>query len=143
MDEWEQRSHVVLLARKWLGLPYRDGARLRGICGDCTFLALVYEDAGLISPVQIDPYSPQAHMHRTGSLYINAVRERAHETQTPKMGDLVMYWFGRDFSHGAIVGDEGWPQIIHADKAVGYIIEADGQQGQLARAQKHLFFTMW
>src|ERR1017187_863916 len=126
MNEQEQRAEVIRLAYTWVGLPYRDGARLRGVCGDCTFVALVYEDAGLIPHVDIPPYSPQAHLHRAGGLYIAAVRSIAKETEDPKPGDMALYFFGRDFSHGAIIVDPGWPHIIHGDRGARYIVEALG-----------------
>lgn len=141
MNEADARARVELETRKWIGLPYRDGARLRGISGDCTFVACVYEDAGLIPHVQIDPYSPQAHMNRESSIYINTVKNYAVETESPGVGDLVLYWFGRDFSHGGIVVSPGWPRIIHADKAAGYIIEAIGDKANLMLAKQRKFFT--
>jgi cell wall-associated NlpC family hydrolase len=50
MDDLErdQRARVVALAREWIGTPYRNQARVKGIGADCTFFAVVYEEAGLI-----------------------------------------------------------------------------------------------
>ena len=143
MSEQEERAEVIRIAHTWVGLPYRDGARIRGVCGDCTFLALVYEDAGLMPHIDIPDYSPQAHLHRAGSLYIDAVREHSHETDDPKPGDMVLYFFGRAFSHGAIIIEPGWPEIIHGDRAAKFIVKSHGDQGGLLAAKDRKFFTLW
>jgi len=36
----------------------------------------------------------------------------AHEVELPEKGDIILWKFGRCFSHGAIVVD--YPMIIHA-----------------------------
>ena len=142
-EERAQREAVVRIARQWIGLPYRDNARIRGVCGDCTFAALVYEDAGLIPHVAIADYSPQAHLHRTGGLYIGTVKQYAHEVEAPQIGDLVLYYFGRDYSHGGVIVHPGWPSIIHGDREARFIIEANGEYGRLASAKDRKFFSFW
>lgn len=141
MTEQETREAIERETRKWLRLPYAHGARLRGECADCTFVACVYEDAGVIPHVEIDTYSSQAHLNRESSIYINTVKNYAVQTEEPKVGDLVLYWFGRDFSHSAIVVSPGWPHVIHADMMAGFIVEAIGDQGSFAAAKKRLYFT--
>lgn len=135
----DSRAHVVALAREWLGTPYRHDARIKGVAGDCTFFAVVYEEAGLIPPVAIAPYSPQAHLHRESRIYIETVRRFAVEVDTPRPGDVVLYFIGRDYSHGGVVVD--WPHIIHGDIEAGAIVLADGAQGRLAQAKDRKFFS--
>lgn len=143
MDEHEQRARVVAIAREWIGTPYRDGGRLKGIGADCTFTAMVYEEAGLTPHIEIEHYSPQAHLHRTGGRYVEEVEKIAHRTDDPRPGDMVLYWFGRDFSHGGIIVDPGWPHIIHGDKDARFVIEAAGDQGTLVLAKERRFYTLW
>lgn len=133
------RARVVALAREWIGTPYRHDARIKGVAADCTFFAVVYAEAGLIPPVEIAPYSPQAHLHRESRIYIDTVRRYAVEVATPRPGDVVMYFIGRDFSHGGVVVD--WPTIIHGDIEAGAIVLAPGDQGRLAHARDRKFFS--
>lgn len=145
MLEDEQRARVVAVAREWLATPYRHGARIKNVACDCTFFAVVYEEAGLVPHVPIRPYSSMAHLHRASGQYLQHIRRYAHEIDESRArpGDIVMYLIARDFSHGGIVIDPGWPAIIHADMGAGAVVPADGTQGALARATRRTFFSLW
>ncbi len=143
MTETEKRARVVSIAREWIGTPYRHQGRLKGIAADCTFIASVYVEAGVIEPFKIGPYTPQAHLHRAGGAYLETVARYGNETQNPLPGDIVLYFIGRAYSHGAIVVDPGWPHIIHADLLAGSVLEALGDQGALAAAKERKFMTLW
>lgn len=151
MTESEQRALVAALAREWISLPYYHGQRLRGVGGDCTFFVLVYEDAGLIPPTDIPSYSPQAHLHSEAAVYEGIVRNYAQSTETPGIGDVVLYKFGRTFSHGGVIVDPGrWadptsaapPLIVHGDMMAMRILLGEGDQGRLADVPRR-FFTLW
>ena len=139
MNGDDRRARVVTLAREWLGTPYRHQARLKGVGCDCTFLAALYEEAGIIPAVEIGPYSPAAHLHRTSGVYLATVLDHAHDVAVPAPGDVALYMIGRDWSHGAVV--VAWPEIIHADMRAGAVVLAKGDQGHLARAKARRFFS--
>lgn len=143
--EQEQRATVVRIAHEWVGTPYQHGARIKRVACDCTFFAMVYEEAKLVPHVPIRPYSSMAHLHRASGQYLQHIRKYAHEVddQQTKPGDIVMYFIARDFSHGGIIIEPGWPSIIHADMGAGAVVPADGTQGQLARSSRRLFFSLW
>lgn len=151
--EASSRARVTALAREWIGTPYRHGARLKGIGCDCTFVACVYEAAGLVPHLDIAPYTPQAHLHREGSLYLDLVLRHGRRTDAPLPGDMALYRYGRAFSHGAIVVEPGWPAVVHGDMGARCVIEAVGDQGRLAVmppparadgcARERMFCTLW
>jgi cell wall-associated NlpC family hydrolase len=118
MSEPDQRTVVIAIARTWIGTPYHHGARIRRIGADCaTFLAAVFEEAGLVQPVTLPAYLPQWHQNGHEELYLDLVREHCCEVEAPRPGDIVMWRFGHVLSHGAIVVT--WPRIIHALVDVG------------------------
>ena len=139
--EPEERQRVVRIAREWLGTPYQHGARIKGVCCDCTFPAEVYREAGLIRPMKIEPYCSNAHLHRASSQYLIQVRKIARETDAPGPGDLAMFFIARDFSHSGVITDAGWPWVIHADMAAKAVIEVRGDE--LAHVQTIKFFSLW
>lgn len=118
--EAHQRAAIVAEARSWLGTPYHHEARVKGRDGgvDCAQLLIgVYAAVGLIPPLDIPHYPPDWHLHRDAERYLGIVLQHAREIQPafgegPLPGDVVVWRFGRCFSHGAIVID--WPVVIHA-----------------------------
>jgi cell wall-associated NlpC family hydrolase len=108
-----RRQRVLDEAESWLGTPYHPHARVKGAGCDClTFLACVYEAAGIIEHVELPFYRPDAMMHSREELYLEGVLARGHEVATPLPGDVVLYKWGRVFAHGGIVFD--WPRIRRA-----------------------------
>jgi cell wall-associated NlpC family hydrolase len=108
-----ERQRVVSIAKTWLRTPYVHMGRVKGAGCDCaTLIAEVYEEAGLVPRVDLDYYSPQWHLHRDAERYLDRVLSYASVVEEPLPGDVVLFRFGRTFSHGAIVVD--WPKIIHA-----------------------------
>jgi cell wall-associated NlpC family hydrolase len=134
-DEGAARARVVEIARSWLGTPFHHVAGKKGIGVDCAFLlARVYEEAGVIPPVQIERYSPQWFLHRDEERFIGYVlrcggREIPEKDATT--GDCALYKLGRCYAHGAIIVE--WPrEIIHAYLAVGFVTRYGGRDGELA-----------
>jgi hypothetical protein len=156
--ELEQRQRIVIIAKQWVGTPYRHGARIKGIAADCTFFAAAFEEAGLVPHVPISAYSSSAHLHRASGQYLIHIRKYAHEVEKDKVrpGDIAMFHIARDFSHGGIINAHGWPEhvkdfeqvmgwpwIIHGDMEAGVILEARGDQAHLAMAREVKFFSLW
>jgi len=120
--EEEARASVIKEAREWIGTPYRSNARVKGLQGgvDClTFVAGVYEYAGIIPRLPIPFYRHDFHLHQDAEYYLYGkddtpgILHFCTEIEgPPKPADIVLFKFGHCFAHAAIVED--WPRIIHA-----------------------------
>lgn len=124
-EERTQRDSVVKIAKEYLRTPYHHEARVKGQGVDCaTLLAGIFEEAGLLSHIEIPPYSASWHLHREEEKYLNFIRQFGGEVEfPPNPGDIVVWRFHRCFSHGAIVIQ--WPIVIHAFMAAGMVVEED------------------
>lgn len=116
LAERAERRRVVEIAKSWLGTPHVHNARVKGAGVDCgQFVAAVFEEAGLVSPVDLGTYPPDWYLHRDDSRYLATVElfctKRKWETDA-EPGDVVLYNFGRCIGHGGIVVE--WPLIVHA-----------------------------
>lgn len=114
------RETVVSEALTWLGTPYHHCADIKGVGVDCAMVLMrIYSSAGLVDFVDPRPYSPEWHLHRSEEMYIGWLeRMGARRVQAPALGDVVLFRFGRCFSHGSVVVDEGQSiedtQVLHA-----------------------------
>jgi cell wall-associated NlpC family hydrolase len=152
--EAEQRAAIVREARSWLGTPYHPEARLKGVGADCaTMVAEVFAQTGIVPRFEIEHYPHDWHLHRSDELYLSTVLKHSRELpegELPQAGDVVMYKFGRCYSHGAIVIQ--WPQIIHSYINLGCILD-DGNatwlvsvgeaQGPIKKPRERKFFSCW
>lgn len=147
----DERKKVVEVAYSWLRTPYHHHAKIKGVGIDClTLLAAIYEEAGIIENIPIPKYSHQWHLHHSDELYLNGLLKYAHEIEKPLPGDIVIWKFGRCFSHGAIVVN--WPTIIHAYLGqnctlengfadwLNYVGENTSDQG---KRRERKFFSHW
>jgi cell wall-associated NlpC family hydrolase len=102
------RALVVQIAREWLGTPYHHHARIKGVGVDCAqLLCAVYEEAGLVSPVDTGHYPHDWHLHRSEEMFLAWLRRvGAAIVEEPLAGDVAVFRFGRAFSHGAVMVDE-------------------------------------
>ena len=145
MTEAEARAAVVAEARSWVGTPYADGQRVKGVGVDCGLLLIgVYATVGLIDDFRPDYYAPQHHLHSGDEVYLRYVLDRSREVKDPGDGDVVMFRFGRVFSHGGIV--VGWPRIVHSMRLEGVTIDNVERCNLGPRALGNLprrFFTLW
>jgi cell wall-associated NlpC family hydrolase len=109
------RIRVIDEARTWIGTPYHDAGRIKGVGVDCLTLILqVYEDAGVIDHYDPGYYSPEFHLHSDTPIYLNGMLELCDEIEKKDIlpADVAMFRFGRQFSHGAIITE--WPNVIHS-----------------------------
>jgi cell wall-associated NlpC family hydrolase len=144
MDETESaaRVRVVSAARAWLGTPFHDLARVKGIGVDCAQLvAAVYEEAGIVPHVDTGFYAPQFMLHSREERLVNFVLRYADESDVANSGDLVLYRFGKSYSHAAIVVD--WPhEIIHAHQMSGKVVVMNPFAADLYGRDMR-FFSVW
>ncbi len=104
MPKTEERAAVVAEARRWIGTPYHNCADLHGIGVDCGMLIVrVFVDTGLCAPFDPRPYPPDWHLHRSDERYLGFVFDRCAEVEEPRPGDILVFRYGRCYSHGGIV----------------------------------------
>lgn len=146
--EAQQRAAVLEEAATWLGTPHIHGQRVKGAGVDCAnFPAAVYHAAGVVAEIPRHPYTFQWHLHNDRELWLEEVVKYARELAgAPLPADLVLFRFGRVFSHGAIV--VAWPLVVEARADAGRVIYSDASRdGALARLagkpRPRKFFTMW
>ena len=142
MTETEERAAVVAEALTWLRTPWHDKGRVKGVGVDCAmFLAGVFETCCLIPRIEPKHYPRDWAMHRDEKLFEEWVAKFGRKVDAPQPGDVVLYQFGRVFSHGAIVID--WPRIIHADRRAGMVTLAEGDQDWLCKASGERAVAFW
>ena len=147
MNEEHLRAHVIEVAHSWLGTPFHDCARIKGVGVDCACLiAEVFAEAGLIERVAIPTYSPQFFLHQDEPILLSIIEgyTRAIPEIEARPADLVIYKFGRQFSHCGLIIPPGWPSILHAYKQDGRVTLAEGLGGHLERRARRFYrFRGW
>lgn len=118
----DKRARFMREALTWVGTPFGDCADIKGRGGavDCAMLLVRSAvDTGLLPPFDPRPYSPRWHLHRSEEKFLIWLEQTlgAREIDEPRIGDLIVYHFGRTFSHGAIVLSS--TEIVHAWFAAG------------------------
>lgn len=147
-QEARERAAVCKEARTWVRTPYHHMGRVKGSGVDCaTILAEVYPAAGVVlEKVQIDYYPLDWNLNRDAERYMGYITKYMHEITEPdvKMGDVVLFKWGRTFAHGVIVLDPGWPSVIHADITIGRVVYAEADKGRLGQADRDKrYFSPW
>lgn len=145
MSEADDRDRVVAVARTWIGTPFHHVAGIKHVGVDCAhFLARVFEEAGLIEPIEIENYSPQWFLNRYEEKFISYVLKCGGveiSEQEAQRGDVVLYRLGHCFAHGGIIVD--WPrEIIHAHMLSRGVLTAGGHEGGLLGRETR-FFTLF
>jgi NlpC/P60 family putative phage cell wall peptidase len=127
---------VVAEARGWIGTPYHHRAAVKGAGVDCARLLIeVYAAVGVIEAFDPGDYPPDWHLHRDQERYVAAIArfaaEIAPDPASIRPADVVVWRYGRTFSHGGVVTGEpgrapasGWPWIVHAFAPAGLVEEA-------------------
>jgi cell wall-associated NlpC family hydrolase len=137
-----KRQAVCAEAMTWLRTPYLHAADIKGVGVDCAMLVVrVYVAQGL-APADLDPrpYPPDWHMHRSEERYMGWVQRFGERVDAPLPGDVVMWKFGRAFSHGAIVLDAAGG-IIHAYREAGCVVLGSMHETAL-KAREHEIYRI-
>lgn len=140
------RAAVVASARGWVGTPYHHMADVKGIGCDCAMLLVrVYCDLGLVTPFDPRPYTRDWHLHRNEERYLEFLLQRAIEIPTPLPGDVILFKYGRCYSHGGIVARSAPLSIVHAFHPARRVLEEDVQRNaELAsRLSDARFASYW
>jgi cell wall-associated NlpC family hydrolase len=108
------RAAVIAEALRWRGARYVQQADARYAAVDCSMLLVrAWVDAGIFEPFDPRPYPPNWHLHRSEERYLEWMRALAREVEAPRPGDVVIWQFGRCFSHGGIVVNDR-NHVVHA-----------------------------
>lgn len=89
-------------------------------------LVRVFVDAGLVPSFDPRPYPPDWHLHRSAERFLGWIAQFASEADAPAVGDVVLFKFGRCFSHAGIIETlEPEPVMIHADMDAGRVCRCE------------------
>jgi cell wall-associated NlpC family hydrolase len=114
---------IVEEARSWVGTPYHHHGRVKAVGVDCAMLlAEVYERAGVVPKVDPGVYDPQFGMHRSQEQFMSWVLKYGTEVEEPKVGGVILFKYGRCFSHGGIIVSQA--SFVHAVINAGCVIES-------------------
>lgn len=145
MSEALERVAVVEEARRWLGTPYHHRACIRGVGVDCAQLPIgVWAGAGLIERFDTGEYPNDWHLHREEERYMGIVLRFASEIEPSEAqdADLILFKFGRAYSHGAIIVDVGAGLLVHASRKDRGVVLADlDRDTELDRPRR--YFSFW
>jgi NlpC/P60 family putative phage cell wall peptidase len=142
--EAEERALVIAEARSWLGTPYHHRACLKGVGVDCAQLPIgVWSAVGLIDGFDTGDYPSDWHLHRQEERYAGVVQRFAAEiaADAAQPGELILFKFGRAFSHGAILVAPG--VVVHAARKDGCVCLGDLERDVdlIDRPRRH--FSFW
>ena len=140
-NEERSRAAVIAEARSWLRTPWHHMGRVKGAGVDCaTLLAEVYHAAGLVPEIEPEEYPMDHMMHRDEERLVAWIEKYAARTEAPRPGDVVVYRFGRTFSHGGIVIDDA--HLLHAYREERAVVIGELHGGRLAGREMR-FYTLW
>ena len=142
--EAETRAAVVAEAMTWLGTPWHHNSAVKGAGCDCArFPLAVFQAVGLVPDVAVDDYPPDWALHRDEERYLEMVRRFGTDCDPNSVlpGDMLVWRFGRAFSHGAIVLDRD--QVIHAYRRIGSVTIDDWRKEADLVSRDVLAFTFW
>ena len=131
---------VIAEARTWLGTPYHSHGRVKGAGVDCaTLLCEVFEAVGVVPHVDPGAYAPDWHLHRNEEQYVGWLQRYGREVETPNVGDVIVWKFGRCFSHGAILCPDN--MIIHS--YLGQGVRWERRDAAVFEGRPCKYFTLW
>jgi cell wall-associated NlpC family hydrolase len=134
------QKSIVDEALSWRGTRWHHAARVKGHGVDCAhFLIGVIQGIGL--PADTDQKYPiDWHLHRGEERFINEVLRYCDEIDGAELdiGDLVMWKYGRCFSHGAIfIGGENGETVIHAVVNQGVVFSYLSDEDLMRREKRY------
>lgn len=124
MNELETRKKIVAEARSWVGTPHKHYTMKKGLGVDCgLFIMGVYHNVGVIK-AEMPKFYPHdwAYHGPIGEVFLGIIEKYCLEIpkEQLKMGDTIVYRFGKCLSHGSILieGD----MVVHSEVNIGVTI---------------------
>ncbi len=149
-EEASSRLAIIEEAFSWVGTPFVDCACVKGRAGavDCAMLLReCYVRTGRLEDFDPRPYPPRWHVHKNEERFIDWLEKLgARETDTPQLADIVVWRFGRTFSHGAILVNS--KEVVHAYYAAGMTMLSSIDEPVLGmridgKRRERKFFDVW
>ncbi len=140
----DERAAVVAEAMSWDGTPFVSGAMIKGAGVDCAHL-LVAAFAPVVT-VQVPKYPPDWFLHSDRERLLEMVRQFCVTVETPDVGDIATFKFGRATSHaGIIVQTSPTLLMIHAFRPTkGVVVDELGPDtGLSSRFAGYYRLTRW
>jgi hypothetical protein len=108
-------------------------------------LVRVYVDTGLVEPFDPRPYPADWHMHREEEMYRKIVERMAHPVDTADIGDIILFRFGRCYSHGAIIVRLQPLTVVHAYMQARMVLcDEVSRSNELTESyRKPLIYSIW
>jgi cell wall-associated NlpC family hydrolase len=112
-----QAALVINDGLSWIGTPFKNCGDVKGPAGcvDCAMLLVrTHVDTGILPPFDPRPYSASWFLHQTEEKFLGWIKDRLGgvEIDRPRVGDCLVYRFGKCFSHGAILINS--EEVVHA-----------------------------
>jgi NlpC/P60 family putative phage cell wall peptidase len=147
VEEAIGRAAAVVQARSWVGTPYHHAAQVKGAGVDCArILDATFVDAGLIERFEPAPYPPDWHAHRDEERYVETILRFAKEfdwrANEPRPADVLVWKYGRTFSHGGIVTLSQPLSVVHAYALSGCVEECQVEGTPMASREMRAF-SLW
>jgi cell wall-associated NlpC family hydrolase len=141
--EADLRNRIIGEALLWDLTPYHTHARVLGVGVDCAQLpAAVYEGAAVIPHLEPE-YSSQWMQHRDEELYLEEIRRWSREikVEAAQPADLLVWKFGRTFSHSGIIIASG--VVLHAWARAGRVVRSDLETEEELKHRECKAFTVF
>lgn len=144
--ERSARAVVVAAARAWRGTPYHHMADVKGVGCDCAMIFVrVFCDLGLVPMFDPRPYTNDWFNHRGEEKFLSFVPPGAFPVEKPDLGDVIVFKYGRCFSHGGIVTKTEPLTIVHAYAPARRVVEEEIHRNAqvAARLKTAKFISYW
>lgn len=141
-----RRDKIVREARSWIRTPYHPQGDIKGVGVDCGMLLVrVFVDVGLSASFDPRPYADDWYLHRSEEKYLGFVFDRAKEVRSPLPGDVMVFRYGRCYSHGGIITCAAPLTIVHAFQPAAIVLEEDVASNHVLcdPSRKSKFFSYW
>ena len=108
-------------------------------------LVRVFVDCGLVAPFDPRPYPIDWHLHRSEERYLGFIFERAARSRRREPGDVVVFRYGRCYTHGGIVTAREPLTIVHAFWPARRVLEEEVAHNSriVGRRARAAFFSYW
>jgi len=122
-EDARNRLGTIRESLSWVGTPFRDCADTKGRNGgvDCAMLLVrAFVDSGRVPSFDPRPYSNQWHLHQSEEKFLDWIEKklRCRRVASPRVGDVIIYFWGRCYAHGAIMINKD--EIVHAYAQSGW-----------------------
>ena len=144
--EDSQRYAVVAETRRWIRTPYHHRGNVLGAGVDCGMLLVrAFVDSGMVEPFDPGEYPTDFMMHNDEQQYLGFVSRLCGRVDTPRLGDIAVFIFGKVYSHGGVITGLDPIMLTHAYAQAGRVVEEDLYRNtDLTKPhRKMIFYSFW